>query len=576
MNEKPKKKNQRRKKLIIFLSSIAILILIVLFSFDWILEGIVKRELNSQLRNPENSLYQFKFKNLNLGVLSGNLKITDLEILPTDSAYGLLHTGKIKSLLHTRAGSFEIKNFRYIKLIRNGIMKIGSVRLSGIHTEYVINSEAKEIKRGNTTTLHELFSEEFREADVETIQILADEIHFRRLKDSLPFFRIDTVSFLIEEILANQETLKNPIPVKFQNIQLSSGHFSMNSIENYTISTESVDLDVLDSRLTINGFQLIPKYTREEFNEKISYNDDLFSIRTKSIELYDLQLDEFSSENIAHIHLIAIEEPEIEIYRDKRLPDAPYKYKPLLAGSIHKIPINILVDSLLIRKGKLSYEEQTEVSDDPGKVFFDPFYISAYNITNDSVKISENPELLIDFQGEIMAAATLKSSLDIDLASRNESFTVRGSLEPTSGPVFNPMVENLLPVTIRSGDISRTEYYFMATDEASIGQLILEYENLTVDVQKKKDHEKRATLISLVANGLLKGKNLPEQGNYNRGSIQFERRKDRAIVNYLWKSIQSGIISVIAPIADPNKKQHKEQIKESRKENRKRRKKDKN
>jgi hypothetical protein len=576
MNEKTDYRSRKRKRLIVILSALTLIILIVVLSFDRILEGIVKRELNSQLRNPENSLYQFRFDNLRLGVLSGNLKITGLEILPTDSASNLLHSGKIKSLIHTRAQSFEIENFRYMKLIRNGIMKISSVRFSGIDTEYIINPEAKKVKQKNTSTLHELFSDEFQEADVETIQIQADKIHFRKLQDSLSFFQIDSISLQIDDVLANQETLEQTIPVNFKNIQLSSGHFSMNSMENYEISTESIDLDILDSKLTINGFQLKPKYSREDFNNKIRYNDDLFSIRTKSIVFNDLQLTEFASEEIAHIHSLTIEEPEIEIYRDKRLPDAPFKYKPLLAGSIHKIPLNILVDSLLIRQGKLSYEEQTDVSDQPGKVFFDPFYISAYNITNDSVKIAENSELLIDFQGNIMAAATLKSSLDIDLSSKNESFTVRGSLEPVSGTVFNPMVENLLPVTIHSGDVSRTEYYFMATDNASMGQLILEYENLKVDVQKKKDHNKKATLISLVANGLVKGKNLPEQGSYNRGSIQFERRKDRAIVNYLWKSIQSGIISIIAPIADPNKNQNKTQKKESRKENRKGRSRNKN
>jgi hypothetical protein len=116
----------------------------------------------------------------------------------------------------------------------------------------------------------------------------------------------------------------------------------------------------------------------------------------------------------------------------------------------------------------------------------------------------------------------------------------------------------------------------LATDDASTGQLIFEYENLKVDVQKKKDQNKKATLISFVANELVKKKNLPENRNYSRGTIQFERRKDRAIVNYLWKSIQSGIISVVAPIADPNKKQNKEQKKESRRDDRKERKKGKN
>ena len=158
--------------------------------------------------------------------------------------------------------------------------------------------------------------------------------------------------------------------------------------------------------------------------------------------------------------------------------------------------------------------------------------------------------------------------LDIDLASKYEEFTINGKLEPVSGTDFNQMVEHLLPVHIKSADISKTTFKFSANDDISNGELIMNYDNLHVEVIKGKEHDKKAGLISFVANELVRQKNLEDKGKYIKGFIRFERRKDKAIVNFLWNSIKTGIISIVAPIADKNKKIEKEEKKEEDKKTR--------
>jgi len=79
--------------------------------------------------------------------------------------------------------------------------------------------------------------------------------------------------------------------------------------------------------------------------------------------------------------------------------------------------------------------------------------------------------------------------------------------------------------------------------------------------------------MSWVAGGVVRHKNKSDAGKYIIGNIRFERRKDKAIVNFLWNSVKTGLISIVAPIADQTKKAEKQEQKEGNKEQRKSKKK---
>jgi hypothetical protein len=560
-------KLKRRRRLYFILAVIALLMLAGIISLNRTLESLVKKEFNNQIKSGPDLLYDIALEDIKINIFTGSIKILNIKVTPTDSANNLLHDGKIKTLVVSQVSVFKISELQILDFIRYKKIDIEEIDLTGFKVNYLINANIKEPEHKNTLFLHNLFSDQFQGANVGTIRLNAEELRIFHVdnKDSA-FFEIDTVQLLIKDITMNPETIKKSIPVDFKDIQIKTGHFTLNSMKYYSIFTAEVYFDIAESYLKIDGFRLIPKLSKAEYNRKISYNNDWFSIATQSIKLNGLNIEDFANNGMLSFSSLQIEGPDIEIYRDKRLPDAPFKYKPLLGGLIHKIPIPVYIDTLNISDGKLRYGEQTDASDQPGVVFFDPLSLTVLNITNDSALIAANPVMQIDFNGKIMAEANLDARLDIDLASRNEAFEINGTLEPVTGTAFNPMVEHLLPVLITSADISKTTFSFTANDDISHGELIMEYDNLAVEVIKGKEHDKRAGLISVVANGLIHGKNTPDHGKYRTGNIRFERRKDKGLVNFLWNSCKTGIISIIAPIADHTKKDERKETREEKKE----------
>jgi len=570
-------KHKKRRRLYIVLAIIATLLLTGIFVVNRTLENLVKKEVSNQLNSSPNSLYMLEFEDVKINVFSGSLKVINLTVTPTDSAYHLLDGGKIKKLIVSQIPVFKIMGLKYLEFIKEQTIDIVQVELTDFTVDYLINTKAEHPENKNTFALHDVFSANFKGAEIENIHVDAEAINFYHVgKRDSSFFTIDSVHVYLSDIIINSETLKNPIPVNFKDVRISTGHFSLNSMKFYTIYTTDVKFDVMESSLSIDGFKLKPNYSKEDYNKQIKYNNDWFSISTESIKLNGFSIEELEFNGLLSFTSLEVKGPNIEIYRDKRLPDAPFKYKSLLGGMVHKIPMDLNIDTVLISDGKLKYQEQTDVSDQPGTVFFDPLKLAVYHVTNDSSLIAENNIMRVDFHGRIMGEANLDAEIDIDLASKHEEFSISGTLEPVTGTAFNPMVEHLLPVKITSGDISKTAFNFKANDDISRGELIMEYENLGVEVSKGKDHDKKSKLISLVANGLLKSKNTPDHHKYRTGTIRFERRKDKAIVNYLWNSCKIGIISIVAPIADKTEKAERKEQKEEKKEERERNKKNRN
>jgi len=339
---------------------------------------------------------------------------------------------------------------------------------------------------------------------------------------------------------------------------------------------KALDINILKRSITLRNITLTPRepFSDNQNNNKIKYETDLFTVSADKLKVNGIELSNIIKGKDFSISSLEILKPNIKISRDKTLPDKPYKYKPLIASLIKKIPLTFFIDSILIRDLELSYYEKLHVSGNYGEVNFDQLYLSAYNITNDSGRLSTNQYLDIDVKGRIMKEGAFDLNLTFDLLSKNDYLTAQGQVGPISGTAFNKMTKELIHLEIKKGDIKNTEFNFTANDDLSQGELILIYENLSVEILKSKKENKQSKFLTFVSNTAIKNTNFPDDPHYRTGIIYFKRDKNKALPNYLWKSIRSGLVSIIAPLAE-SKEQHniyKQSKKESKDKKRKNRK----
>jgi hypothetical protein len=460
---------------------------------------------------------------------------------------------------------FKLSGFGIFGFLSREDIEISSILLKNMSIKITKNPGKKKNNKNQKSNFTNTLGEKIKSLGIKSFKVInADIIYFASLNSKNKEFSVNDIDLSLHNLAYNSQTMHHTIPFSLESFTIHTGKSGLFDAKNYTMTSDGINFNLADSSLAIRNFALDPKFTKTEFNNKQQYNTDWFDIKTQNILISNIHLSSLFASKKLELDHITIEKPEIFIYRDKRLPDPPFKYKPLLAGLIHKIPIILQVDSVQITEGILIYEEQSENSLEPGRIFFDPFYLTAYNISNHKPHISKNPDLDISFRGKIMGTSFLEADLKINLASKVEDFTVNGKLEKIEAISFNPILENLSDLSIKEGTIHSTEFQFTAMDDESNGSLSLLYENLQVNIDKSTT-TKVSKIKSWAANGLINKNNMKSQHGYREGSIHFERDKNKGLPNYIWNSCKTGIISVIAPIADKNNKKEKTRRKKKKK-----------
>lgn len=564
------KKSKTKKILKIILIIFLLLLLVIFFGINTYVEGILKDKVDTQLNENPYSLYKITYDDLNLNILTGSVTIKKIAILPTDSAIQLVNSGFMRNVVRTHVEKFKVRGLKIVDFIKDKNVDISKVIVENTKTEFLINPDVEKQKREKKESSNKLFPNTLNTVSIDDFEFINATFLLTNNNNTDEYlFEIDSLSIIVKDVFLDSSTVIKPIPLNFSDININTRYFALKSMKYYSISTAGIGLDVNENTLTLNQFKLIPKFSRDEFNQQIKYNDDLFSINTDKVVFNGLSLNDIEIRESISLNSIVVYNPEIKIYRDKRLPDAPFKKKKLITSAILGIPLTINVDTVKVLNGSLTYDEMHNTMDQPGKVFFYPLHLTAYNITNDSNLIIQNPHLQVDVKAKIMGKSDIHANFDFFLNRKDDHFTAKGNLKAIDGTEFNRIVESLLMVKIESADVHSASFYFTANDDSSSGTLDLVYENLKAEVLKHKDPNKKSSGWTWIANGFIKKQNLPDDPKYRSGIIGFERRKDKAIVNFLWNSVKTGIISTIAPIADKNRKALKKEERETNKEEKK-------
>lgn len=304
--------------------------------------------------------------------------------------------------------------------------------------------------------------------------------------------------------------------------------------------------EILDKKvLKLKDIFVQSPYPKKDYKKVNDHHTDWISLYIEEISLDDFDYKQLVENNSLVVGNLTIDTANIEVYRNKTLPEPPYKYKPLIASLLRDMKVSIHVDTLIINQLNVTYEEKVKPSVEPGKIMFTNLVALATNISNDSSKLQKNKILNLDAQANIMAKVPTTINVKFDLLSEDDAFTMKGNLEPFSAETLNPMIEGVLPTSIKSGEVNKMLFEFNADETVANGWLDFQYEDLKVEVFDKDEQGKQSPLASMAVNTVVSNNNIPGKNSFEKGSIHFKRIKDRFIFNYWWNSLKSGLKDVI-------------------------------
>ncbi|ASV30766.1 DUF748 domain-containing protein [Maribacter cobaltidurans] len=374
--------------------------------------------------------------------------------------------------------------------------------------------------------------------------ISVDKIVFRKGKVEIAdssgdenLLKVETIDFSMKDVSTDATQIKEYIPFKFEDYDLSfsnvsgpSGEYEEFFIGNY--SMDSTSIEILD-------FKFNTKYSKQELSEKIRYERDHLDLKIPSIRINRHNLDVVDETLFLNFDTIDVQEPKFDVYRDKELLENQTR-RPLYAELIRRLPVKLRIAKVAIHEGYLAYEENAPNNARPGILTFEDLGVTVTNFSN----MQENTDMVnIKINSAFMGSGMFTLDWKFNVFDQKDEFIVSGGLSNLETSNLNDF---LIPnARLRAeGTIDQMYFTISGGEYTAQGDIKMNYEDFKLQLlDKERDHVKK--IISFLGNLFINDGSRADEDGYRYGTIEVERNRNKSFFNYLWIGLEDGLIDVI-------------------------------
>jgi len=310
----------------------------------------------------------------------------------------------------------------------------------------------------------------------------------------------------------------------------------------YKMSVGDMNYSTENGQFYAKSITLKPKYDKDNHQKIVGFQSDYFDGSIDSVSISNPNLRHWFATEELISKKMRINGLNMNIYRDKRtsfnLDQRPGMFQDLIRTS----PFSFMIDSVQLLNSEILYTERPAISDMEGKIRFSNIHAGLTSVSNIKSTNKTLPDIWFNGSATIMDSCQLNTSMKFNMNDSQNSFSAEGSLSPFNMHLLNPILEPLALISIRSGRVNQFRFSFSANNSNSNGSLYFGYSDLKISVlEKKNGNTKEAKFASFLANSLLLRSNNPRGKELIPDEINIGRDEKRSTLNYLWKSVFSGI-----------------------------------
>ncbi len=395
-------------------------------------------------------------------------------------------------------------------------------------------------------------------------QIFLDKIRltggsFQLIRDQVVIARSPDIQFLAEGIELEKNNAEEPIGFKYEDYTVTLQQIDFHTESSlYKFNLDHFEMRRRDRSITLEGLRFTPVDDKREFSGKLDYQNDRFDIYLGRLVLMHTGLMNLPEGKPFQITSLKIDSLDADIYRDKNVTFDFSRFPVFYNESFLKIELPLIIDTLVIAGSRIHYQELSEGRAAPGSILLEEFTARAYDLTNLVEADTAENNMHFFIEARVMGEGRLRAELILPLEGELRDFRCLGSVGAMHLKPLNDMLEPAINIRIEGGLLDRMTFDFTATDNQSKGWMEFLYHDLDVVLLKKEGDEKKSKdkkgkeekergFISFVANQVAHSNNPPPGKPVRVVEIGYERDKNKGIINYIWKTIQSGLVRTIVP-----------------------------
>jgi len=556
-----------KKKYVVAGMVIAVLVIIILIA-NFFAGSIAEKKIRRALQ-ISGSGYLIDFDRAKINFLTMTVIIKDLTITP-DSALLAQYKGKEsvqKSLYKVEIPVLRLRHIDAVSILGTKQIDIREIIFNkmvltiitggGKHERHRVTEE--QVDKG--ININRIALPEIGGVGIGSIKFNA----FTLYVVNLPKEDTVLVNKGADFTLDNLSLIKNPIDtntfrlvMKDMRLDIEDEEFDF-STKDYNFSFSHLNFSLHDKLLHIENTTFSPKRNMYAMASAMKFRDDVFNVVIDVTDVYLGDIKSMILNGSYDFPLVKMTGLKLFVLRNRSLPFDESK-RPLLPNDLLKnMTTGLNIDSIIINKSQLVYEESNSDKEPTMKVSLDRLKVLVTGITSvaDSMKLRPmKMKIRADLQNQI----PMEVNFTFPLASVRDTFSYYGSLGGGAMSVFNPMLESAAGVRFSSGDLESIKFHVRANNTYAMGSMTMLYHNLTGTVLRK-DGKEDNKLLSWIANQVLKSAN-PAVGDQPREvPIYFDRVMYKGFGNFAFKPLLSGILATTIPTFDKSNQNSIDEVK---------------
>lgn len=482
---------------------------------------------------------QINIDSVQFGILNKNKKISKIENISSNSndknsliPFKLdVNEINIKKSSFNSMNTFDVQNVNInIKGISNRINKKLHIKEFTLNKPNIIQVEKKTEKakkQTNSIHLNDLL-------EIDLLKINDASYVLKDKSGSKNKITIQKFNLALNNIKVNEKTLSNKIPFIYENPILKTGTIHYDTGEFYNVYANGIEIK--NQSIMIANFELKPKLSRQAFNSKLKYGNDLFNVDIAHINLKDLDWG-FDTKNIFYLKFreVILNNVNANIYRNAAIPNKTGLNK-LYSQKLRDLNFGLDIPKVKIVNSTLIYEEETAKSLAPGVLTFDKFNANIQNIYSGYGR-KTGPKTIIEVNTNFMKTAKVGVNWTFEILNKADSFNIHGTVLNLPAEGMNPFIKPYLRISA-TGTIDEIDFNFTGNNNIASGTFSMNYDHLKMSIFKE-DTEKKRKFLSTLANLAIKknthGKDITHE------TKPVERVKNKGFFSFLWLNLKQGL-----------------------------------
>jgi hypothetical protein len=547
--------SKKKKTIFMWIAFTLLFFLLAIISTAWYLNKqwrpILKNVIANTLIDATDSLYQVKYTYIKVNIITGNVIIDSLELIPNLKIYQkLIARGDApENLVDLKISKLTLKRINPLKVYRQRKLDIKNItiqnpELSVFYTK--IKQRAKNTP--DNRTAYQRLKQTLAAVKIESVFL--SNVKFKYIDQSLKNPKttfLDKLNIRINDILIDSLA-------QFDRDRLYNAKDIIAEISDYTFATadslyylniKHALISSKNKKVNLEGLSLIPRLNRLAFSNHFEKQQERYQLTFDSLIANQIDFNKLLDDRTiktSHINLI---NGALNVYLDRAKPknniDKGQNFPNLV---LQRIAWNIIADTVSIKSTNINYTEFNPKTKQNGTLLLKNLSGRIYNVTNDLASLNKNKYADAYLTTYIMGEGELNSHLKLNLVSARGSFSFNGDMGYMQSSALNPLTKPLAKLATTSGVINSLSFKINGDVNGAGGTLTLKYNNLKIAIlkQDEDDKMKKSGIVSILANALLVNNANPSENNKLIIAKPYYRRPPQSsFFNLLWKTIFEGI-----------------------------------